>query len=115
MTNLNKTEDTEKQIAVVGDKDTILIFKSLGMDIFYESESIGIKRTLRKLVDDQYKIILITEKHAKMVNDFIQTRAELAYPIILPIPDGINNTSYAAELIAKNIEKALGGVAGGLK
>ena len=111
MTDLNE----QKKIAVIGDKDTVLIFKALGFDVFYENEAIGIKRVLRGLIDEQYTIILITEKHAELAAELIQSRAEIAYPIILPIPDGIMNTGYGIQRIAKNIEKALGGIGGGLK
>ena len=95
------------RIAIVGNKDSILAFKALGMDVFYETERDKIMEVLKKLIAKEYPIILITEQEAIKVNDFLDIRAKYPFPIILPIPDGVNNTGYGYERIKKKIEKAI--------
>ena len=102
------------RIAIVGNKDSILAFKALGMDVYYETERDRIMEVLKKLIAKECPIILITEQEAIKVNDFLDIRAKHPFPIILPIPDGVNNTGYGYERIKKKIEKAIGST-GGLK
>jgi len=101
-----------KKIAAVGNKDTILIFKALGVEVFYETEAEGLRETMKKLVAAEYPIILITEQEAMKISDYIDARAAIAYPIILPIPDGVAPSNYGNERIMQKIEKAIGSTGG---
>ena len=53
-----------KKIGVVGDKDSVLAFKALGIDVFPVSEFDEAKRTVDKLAMDDYAVIFVTE-HVK--------------------------------------------------
>jgi V/A-type H+-transporting ATPase subunit F len=103
------------EMAVIGDKDTVLAFKALGVEAFYETERRAIIATLRQLVEKDYRIVFITEREAEKVNDYIESRAGIAFPIILPIPDGVNSYGYGNKRINANIERAIGGTLGGIK
>ena len=45
------------KVGVVGDKDSIMGFLALGIDIFPAYDSDEIKKSIHKLVEDEYAII----------------------------------------------------------
>ena len=96
------------RIAVIGERDSILAFKALGMDVFPCTETLNIKAIIRDLSEQEYSIILITENEAEKVEDYINRMKKQPYPIILPIPDGAHNTSFGMKKMYENIEKAIG-------
>jgi len=102
-------DSNENHIAVVGNKDTVLVFKALGMDVYFPNEDNSAASILKQLVEYGYRIILITEREAILAGNYIESLTTTPYPIILPIPDGVGNYGLAAGKIAANIEKACGG------
>jgi len=98
---------TENKIAVVGSKDIVLIFKALGMDV-YATDNQDTRTVLGNLREKGYKIILITERDASLVGDYIDECADRPYPIILPIPDGMNSFGVASERLNSLMRKILG-------
>jgi len=103
-------DSNENHIAVIGDKDTVLVFKALGMDVYFPNEDVNSKEILKQLVEYGYHIILITEREAILAGDYIESLADMPYPIILPIPDGVGNYGLGMGKITANIEKASGGL-----
>lgn len=101
------------EIAVIGEKDVIMPFKAIGFAVYYDNERDDIIKRCRTLTEAGCKIILMTEREAEKVTDYLNTRARLAYPIIMPIPDGITNSGYGLKRLEKNIEKAVGQKTGG--
>jgi V/A-type H+-transporting ATPase subunit F len=100
-------------IAVVGEKDIVLPFKAIGFSVYYDTEREDITERLKDLAGKDFKIILITEKEAEKVGDYLALRAPISYPIIIPIPDGITNSNYGLKRLEQNIEKAIGSKTGG--
>ena len=41
----------KKKIAVIGDPSSVMIFKAVGFDVFYEEEQEKIERRIHKLAD----------------------------------------------------------------
>lgn len=105
-------DSNNKKIAAVGNKDAVSIFKSLGIDVFYSSDEDELRNIMKKLVAREYLIILITEQEAMKIEDYIVTRGLHPYPIILPIPDGVNPNEYGKKQILSRTEKALGSTGG---
>ncbi|MBQ3213480.1 MAG: V-type ATP synthase subunit F [Clostridia bacterium] len=98
--------DSEK-IAVIGSKDSILVFKAVGCDIFGVSNAEKTRIALNKAIS-QYKIILITDDYAKYVEDIIADTQTTAYPVVLVIPSGNKRSDYALNKISEDVERALG-------
>jgi len=95
------------KFAVMGSKDAVLIFKALGMDVYF-TDNINPQTVLYDLVSQQYPVILVTERDAHSIAGTIDKFASVPYPIILPIPDGISNLGRGNEILTANIEKARG-------
>ena len=97
----------DSKIAVIGKKDTILIFRSLGMDLFF-TDTADPKALIKDLVEKQYPIILVTEREAILAGDILDNLADRPYPIVVPIPDGIAGYGLGAGKIADSVKKATG-------
>lgn len=96
------------KIGVIGDKDSILGFKALGLDVYTPEEDIEIRRTIEQLALEEYGIIFITEQMASRVGDTIERYDSQPFPAIIMIPSNQGTLNIGMDRINKNIEKALG-------
>lgn len=94
-------------IAVVGSIDSILIFKSVGFDVFGVDSESKTRNVLNKLINE-YKVIFITDNYAKYVEDIILDTQNSAYPAVIVIPSGTEKSDYALKQINVGVERALG-------
>lgn len=95
------------KIAVIGSKDSVLVFKAVGCDVFGVDNENKTRVALNKAIS-RYKIILITDDYAKYVEDIISDTKTSAYPVVLVIPSGTKKSSYALDKINEDVERALG-------
>ena len=97
-----------QNIAVIGDRQSVQGFRSVGFDAFSAEDSYEAFEMLRKAVKDEYPIIFITENYAQELSETIQKYKSSAVPAIIPIPATSGNTGYGMAQIKKNVEKAVG-------
>ncbi len=107
MNNLNKA------IAVIGEQALVKVFQAIGYDCFYDTQPETVINRCHELETAGYKIILILEKTAAQIGKYLDSRAGIAYPIIMPIPDTVTHTNYGMQRLNQNIEKAMGIKVGG--
>ena len=93
--------------AIVGDGDSIMVFKAAGVDAFPADDSKKARELLRK-VAREYAVIFLTEELAKELGDFLKRFDEEPYPVVLTIPSKNGSTGYGAEEIRRASERALG-------
>ena len=67
------------KVGVVGDKDSIMGFLALGIDIFPAYDSDEIKKSIHKLVEDEYAIIYITEQASLLAKESIAKYKDYHY------------------------------------
>lgn len=103
------------KLAVVGDKDSIISFKVLGIDIYpieyvddEEEMSVRVKKVIEHLVAKEYGIIFITEEYAKSSSEVIDRYKAMTLPIITLIPSNRGSLDIGMAKIDENIEKAIG-------
>ncbi len=96
------------RIAVIGDKDSILAFKAVGVETFSASNEYEANDLLRSLTKEDYAIIFITEEIAQKIEDTLDILKTRAYPSVIPIPSGAGSTGYAVSSMRKDVEKAIG-------
>jgi V/A-type H+-transporting ATPase subunit F len=95
------------RIAVIGDKDSVLAFKALGVDVFGTKSVVEASETLKKLARE-YSIIFITEDIAQEITDIIDRYKARPYPAVIPIPSAQGSTGFGMKRISKDVEKAVG-------
>lgn len=96
------------KIGVIGDKDSVLLFQAVGLDVFFEDEGERANRTLHRLAREGYAAVFVTEKLYPACAETIQEYQASAYPAIIPIPDNQGSRGVGAEALRKNVEKAVG-------
>ncbi|MBD5585471.1 MAG: V-type ATP synthase subunit F [Clostridia bacterium] len=95
------------KIAIIGDGDSITVFKAVGVATFPAENDIKAKELLRKIAKD-YKIIFITEELARPLGAFLKRFDEEPYPVVLTVPSGNGSTGLGEELLKSAMERALG-------
>ncbi len=96
------------KIAVIGDKDSILGFKTIGVDTFPVTSTQAALDTMKKLVSDQYGVIFITEALAQGMEDVINEMHKRYLPAVVLIPNSRGTQGIGIEQIRSNVEKAIG-------
>ncbi len=99
---------TTYKTAVLGDKDSIYGFASLGFTIFPIEDSLEAVKIMRQLSDSGYAIIYITEFLASQIPQELERFASQALPAIIPIPGLRGNTGMGRKNVSKSVEKAVG-------
>lgn len=96
------------KVAVVGDKDSILGFKALGIDVFPVIEKDEARRVVDTLARDKYGIIFITEQTASLIPNTIERYNNQMLPAVILIPSNQGTLNIGMDMINKNVEKAVG-------
>lgn len=96
------------KLAAVGDKDSVLGFKAIGIDVFPIMDDEETARTIFRLAKAGYAVIFITEQAAEGAKDMIARYASQAYPAIIPIPSSSGGTGLGMRQLKQNVEKAIG-------
>lgn len=94
--------------AVVGEKDTVLGYRTLGLDVFPVIHSEDAKKVLEELVKEPYAVIYVTEQTAGPIMDYIRGLKTRMLPAVILIPGNKGSLGIAAEEIRKSVEKAVG-------
>ena len=96
------------KIAVMGDRDSVSGFASLGLEIFPEEDAERAAATLRRMVAGGYAVIYMTEQLAAQLEAEIDRYRHLPVPDIIPIPGVTGNTGMGLRSVSKSVEKAVG-------
>lgn len=93
--------------AIVGDGDSITVFKAAGVATFPASDEKKAREILRRIAKE-YKIIFLTEEFARPLAEFLKRFDEQPYPVVLSIPSKNGSSGYGEELLKGAMERALG-------
>lgn len=96
------------KIAVVGDKDSILGFKALGVSTYPvtdRKEAIG---ALREIEKDNVAVVCITEAVAAQIEEEVMELQRKPLPAVVLIPNNKGSLGLGMRLIKRNAEKAIG-------
>ncbi|NLY39364.1 MAG: V-type ATP synthase subunit F [Firmicutes bacterium] len=96
------------KLAVIGDKDSILGFKTLGVATFPVTDSEAALSVLKRLVADHYAVILIAEEFARELGEVIDELNKRFLPAVVLIPNSKGSLGLGMQKIKSNVEKAIG-------
>jgi V/A-type H+-transporting ATPase subunit F len=96
------------KIGVIGEKDAVLGFIALGFSVFPVESGEQAAETLKKLADERYAVIYITEQAAAGIEHEIEKFRENRFPAIIPIPGIQGSLGIGMKAIKKCVEKAVG-------
>lgn len=96
------------KVAVIGDKDSVLAFKALGIDVYTAVDGEDAKKLVDKLAEEDTGIIFITEAFAQQIQTTIDKYREKMTPAIILIPSNKGSLGIGMADINKSVEKAVG-------
>ena len=96
------------KIAVLGDKDSVLGFKALGLDVFPAENVEEAKRTLHELAKENYAVIYLTEQYAAGMGPEIARYKDVPSPAIILIHGREGPLGLGQSALKAAVEKAVG-------
>ncbi len=96
------------KVAVMGDRDSIYGFAALGLDTFPVTEPAEAAKLLRRIAENEYAVIYITEALSEVLETEIDNYREQRLPAIIPIPGVSGNTGMGIRNVKKSVEQAVG-------
>ncbi len=96
------------KIAVIGDRDSILGFKALGVTIFPVTNGEEAAQALQEARDEDYAIIFVTEPFLAEIESLINELNREVLPAVIPIPNNRGSTGVAMDRMRRTVEKAVG-------
>ena len=96
------------KIAVIGDRDSVMGFRALGLEVFPESDAASARHTLHRLAKSEYAIIYITEQLAGQLSEDIARYSGSATPAVILIPGKSGSLGLGASALQSSIERAVG-------
>jgi len=96
------------KIGVIGDKDTVLAFKSLGVDIFPVLDEKEADQHLVRLAQENYAVIFLTEQLAENMKERLDLYRNRMIPAITLIPSNQGSLGIGISEVKKSVEKAIG-------
>lgn len=95
------------KIGVIGDKQSVLGFRAVGLDVFDCSTKEEVESRLKSMAEE-YAIIYIIDNLYVEIKDTIYEYNEKRLPAIIPIPGMKGTTGIGIENIRESVEKAVG-------
>lgn len=96
------------KIAVLGDRDSIYGFATLGLDTFPVTDAEEGEDMLKRLAMTGYAVIYITEALKAQIEDTIEKFRDQKLPAIIPIPGVSGNTGQGMVDVKRLVEQAVG-------
>ena len=97
------------KIAVLGDRESVMGFKALGLEVITAEDSASARTILHEYAKDpDYAIIYITEQLAAEIQDEIDKYKERLTPAIILIPGKAGSLGIGMENISSSVERAIG-------
>lgn len=96
------------KIGVIGNDNSILIYRMLGFDIFHIANSQEASDKIDELAQDNYGVIYVTEQVAEKISATIHKYDEKILPAIILIPDHTGSRGIGKRRVQENVEKAVG-------
>lgn len=98
-----------KNIAVIGDSESIKGFGAIGLDIYPCDDLENAAHLLRNIADsDNYAVIYMTEELFELVDKERNRYESRLTPAIIPLPGVKGNTGIGSKRLSAFVEQAVG-------
>jgi len=96
------------KIAVLGDRDSVLGFKALGLDTFPADTVEEAKTVLHRLAREEYAVVYLTEGYAARMEEEIARYKDSLTPAVILIPGKEGPLGIGMENVKRSVERAVG-------
>ena len=96
------------KIGVIGDRESILGFKAVGLDVFPIDDPDEARKTLKRIAKEDFAIIYVTEQLYQYLMDEVDEYTDSRLPAIIPIPGKDGTLGIGMTSVKKSVERAVG-------
>lgn len=96
------------KIAVLGDRDSVLGFRTLGLEAVPAESVEQAKRELHRLAKEDYAIIYLTEQYAAQMEEDLARYRDTLIPAVILIPGKSGSLGIGMKNVTKSVERAVG-------
>ena len=96
------------KIAVLGDRDSILGFKALGLEVVFAEDADTARHTLHRLAKENYAVIYITEQLAQLISSEVDRYKDSVTPAVILIPGKTGSLGLGQAALQSAVERAVG-------
>ena len=96
------------KIAVMGDRESVLSFKALGIETVSVENVTEAKNQLYRMAEEDYAVIYLTEQFASELKNEIAVYAERVTPAIILIPGKGTTLGIGLAAVKEAVERAVG-------
>ncbi len=96
------------KIAVLGDRDSIYGFASVGLEVHPVRDLTEAAGELKRLAEADYAVIYVTEATFEGLSAEIERYESRQLPAIIPIPGVSGNTGIGMNRVKETVEQAVG-------
>ncbi len=95
-------------VAVIGDRETVIGFKALGLTVCYADGENEAREHLIRLAKENTAVIYITDNLAANLSEEIKRYEKTPIPAIILIPGRDGSNGVALANVSKAVERAVG-------
>ncbi len=99
---------SEYKIAAIGDRDSVIGFRALGLDVFPVDSVEQARSTLHRLAKENYAIVYLTEGYAKDMSAEISRYKDAVTPAVILIPGKEGSLGIGLDAVKTAVERAVG-------
>ena len=96
------------RIGAIGDRDSVLGFSALGVEVAFADMSSEAIHELRRFARDQFAVIYITEQLAQYMQEEIAVYKDRLTPAVILIPGKSGSLGIGLDAVRKSVERAVG-------
>ncbi len=96
------------KIGVIGDRESILGFKAVGLQVFPCDEPEEARKVLKEIAKEDFAIIYVTEQLYQYMSEETEEYKDSRLPAIIPIPSKDGSLGIGMESVKKSVERAVG-------
>ena len=96
------------KIAVLGDRDSVLGFNALGLEVVFAEDADTARHTLHRLAKENYAVIYITEQLAQLISGEVDRYKDSVTPAVILIPGKTGSLGLGQAALQSAVERAVG-------
>jgi len=99
----------EYKIGIIGNHDSIIGFKALGVIAFAVNSKEEVQKALKDIMEKQdYAVVFITENWMEKMGDDIRQYRQGTLPAIITVPTSKGTTGVSSKELKQIVEQAVG-------
>ena len=99
---------TSKNIAIIGDPSSVLVFKAVGVTALAASNAAEVNSALEKVYKENYAVVFITEQLISLVSDDMTALIEKSLISLVLVPGSKGSLGIGMSRLSEIVNKAVG-------